>query len=136
MSTTHDTRGLRENLQAWLVALNTKDTESLCSLYDPESLYANAAAPLARGISAIRPRYENAFQMVEGTLLTKEESFFQGEDMALLVGKYYFKPPNESDAKEDTGRVALVYHRTKDDRWLLLFDMDNTPPDAVIEDFM
>lgn len=42
--------------------------------------------------------------MVEGTLLFKEESFFQGEDMALLVGKYYFTPPNESDAKGDTGR--------------------------------
>ena len=104
MSTTHDTRGPRENFQARLVAFNAKDTESLCSIYDPESLYANAAAPLARGISAIGPWYENAFQIVEGTLLFKEESFFQGEDPALLVGKYYFKPPNESDAKGDTGR--------------------------------
>ena len=104
MSTTHDTLGPRENFQAWLVAFNVKDTKSLCSLYDPKRLYANTAAPLVRGISAIRPWYENAFQMVEGTLLFKEESFFQGEDMALPVGKYYFKPPNESDAKGDTGR--------------------------------
>jgi len=31
--------------------------------------------------------------------------------------------------------VALVYRRAPDDRWLLLFDMDNTPPDVGPGDF-
>lgn len=130
-----DTAGARANLQAWLSAFNAKDIDRLCSLYDPDSLYANAAAPLARGIFEIKPWYETAFANVEGSLLFKEESLFQGSDMALLVGKYYFKPPSSNEAGGDTGRVALVYRRADDGRWLLLFDMDNTPPDVAPQDF-
>jgi ketosteroid isomerase-like protein len=64
MTTIDDTKGPRENLHAWLSAFKAKDIERLCSLYDSDSLYANAHAPLARGIPGIRPRYENAFARV------------------------------------------------------------------------
>jgi ketosteroid isomerase-like protein len=137
--TTHDhnaTRSPCENLDAWLSAFNTKNIESLCSLYDPQSLYANAAAPLAHGIEQIKPWYSDAFAMVNGTLLFKEEALFQESTMALLVGKYYFKAPAGNDEScGDTGRVALVYRLSEDGRWLLLFDMDNTPPDITAQDF-
>ncbi|MFT4581509.1 MAG: ketosteroid isomerase-like protein [Gammaproteobacteria bacterium] len=118
--TTHDhnaTRSPRENLDAWLSAFNTKNIESLCSLYDPQSLYANAAAPLAHGIEQIKPWYSNAFAMVNGTLLFKEEALFQESTMALLVGKYYFKAPAGNDEScGDTGRcrtgVQTIRRRT------------------------
>ena len=129
---------VREVLNTWLVAFNAKDTSTLFSLYDPEAVYANSNAPLMRGIEEIRPWYEHAFETVTSTLLFKEEVLFQKGDMALLVGKFYFRPSNGSTDNEsgETGRVALTYRRAEDDRWLLLYDMDNTPPDVLPQDFV
>ena len=129
---------VRETLKSWLIAFNAKDTPSLFSLYDPEAVYANDNAPLMRGIEQIGPWFEHVFKTVTSTLVFKEEVLFQEGDMALLVGKFYFKPQNESTNNEsgETGRVALVYRRTEDDRWLLLYDMDNRPPDVVPQDFV
>jgi ketosteroid isomerase-like protein len=130
------TRSPRETLAAWLSAFNAKDIESLCALYDPQSLYANAAAPIVHGIEQIKPWYVNAFAMISGTLLFKEEALFQESTMALLIGKYYFKAlTGNEETSGDTGRVALVYRLSEDGHWLLLFDMDNTPPDVTPKDF-
>lgn len=137
MLSTDEKNGPRENLSCSLAAFNNKDLDKLSSLYDPESLYANATAPLAQGIEQIAPWYEQAFAGVDGTLLFKEEALFQENTMALLVGKYFFRPPNDKEPSDhgDTGRVALIYRRAADGRWLLLFDMDNTPPDVSPQDF-
>ena len=128
---------VRENITGWLAAFNAKDIDALKSFYDPESYYANAAAPMVHGIEPIMTWYEQAFAVVEGTLHFKEEFLFEESAMALLVGKYYFEPPSgdAADAENATGRVALVYRRVAGDRWLLLFDMDNTPPDVSPADF-
>ena len=128
---------VRNNLKSWMRAFNAKDLDALFALYDPESLYANAGAPLMQGVTAIKPWYAQAFAAVQGTLLFKEEYGTQSGDLALLVGKYYFQPPAGEDSPENTtGRVALVYRRALDGRWLLLFDMDNTPPDTKPADFL
>lgn len=126
---------VRENLHTWLKAFNNKDAETLFSLYDPESIYANAGAPLMKGINQIRPWYEGAFAQIEGTLLHQEEAAFIEGTMAILIGKYYFKPPEGAQEEGATGRVALVYRKSTDGRWGLLFDMDNMPPDIKPEDF-
>lgn len=128
---------VRDNIAGWLAAFNAKDLEALKSFYDPESYYANAAAPMYHGIDAIMTWYEQAFAMVEGTLHFKEEFLIEESNMALLVGKYYFAPPSGDAAETEnaSGRVALVYRRAHDNRWLLLFDMDNTPPDVSPGDF-
>ena len=137
MTTTIAPLSVRENIAGWLAAFNAKDTQTLQTFYDPQSRYANAAAPMFHGIEEIMPWYERAFSMVAGTLLFKEEFLAQQTDMALLVGKYYFQPPADAvePVEHATGRVALVYRRTDDGRWLLLFDMDNTPPDVSPADF-
>lgn len=131
---------VREAMNKWLVAFNTKDAQTLFSLYDPEAVYANDNAPLMRGIKQIRPWFEHAFETVNSlTLFFKEEVFFQEDNMALLVGKFYFRPLNENTNNQSgqTGRVALVYRRRpQDNNWLLLYDMDNRPPDAVPQDFV
>lgn len=127
---------VRENLDAWMNAFNERDVETLFTLYDPESLYANAGTAMMQGIEEIKPWYEGVFSSLEGSLLFKEEHAFQDGGLALLVGKYFFQPlegqpPSDSAA----GRVALVYRKAEDGRWLLLFDMDNTPPDCRPADF-
>ncbi len=127
---------VRQNLKTWLKAFNSQDIKTLFSLYDPESIYANASAPLMCGIEQIRPWYKQAFTNTNGTLLHKEEAAFQEGNMAVLIGSYYFKPPHENKEHGPTGRVALIYRRNTDGNWLLLFDMDNTPPDIKPEDFL
>jgi len=139
MNNSSDVAAVRANLNNWLQAFNRKDIDALFALYDPNSVYANAGAPLLTGIDQIKPWYEAAFSAVEGTLLFQEEFLCQETDMALLVGKYYFSPPatgsTQPASSGDAGRVALVYRRVSDGDWRLLFDMDNTPPDVSAADF-
>lgn len=137
MSDTKELNKVRENLDTWMKAFNAKDLDTLFSLYDPESIYANAGAPLMRGVEQIRPWYSEAFSVMEGTLLHEEEAAFQEGNMAFLLGRYYFKPPAGSSNEQEgmTGRVALIYRKSTDGRWLLLFDMDNMPPDITPADF-
>lgn len=127
---------VRENLDAWMNAFNERDIETLFTLYDPESLYANAGAAMMQGIAEIKPWYEGMFASIGGLLLFKEEHAFQDGGLALLVGKYFFQPPAGQPSSDNAaGRVALVYRKAEDGRWLLLFDMDNTPPDCSPADF-
>ncbi len=134
MPDTNEIEKVRQNLSNWLAAFNAKDSEALFALYDPESIYANAGAPLMRGLDEIRPWYEQAFENFEGTLHHKEEAVFVEGNMALLLGAYYFAPPPGVTLPEDahlTGRVLLAYRRNQVGQWKLLFDIDNTPPDVT-----
>lgn len=126
---------IRANLAAWLAAFNAKDIDALMALYDPESSYANAGAPFITDLESIRTRYTATFAGVSGTLLFKEEKAFASADMGLIVGKYYFKPPEGAEGDGPAGRVALVYRKAADGSWGLLFDMDNSPPDVSASDF-
>jgi len=126
---------IRANLDLWLAAFNAKDIDALMALYDPDSSYANANAPFIDDLPTIRARYSATFAGVNGTLLFKEEKAFAGTDMGLIVGKYYFAPPEGTDGDGPTGRVSLVYRKQADGTWKLLFDMDNTPPDISPADF-
>lgn len=127
---------VRENLNAWLNAFNERDLETLFTLYDPESLYANAGNAMKQGIEEIKPLYEGMFANLEGSLLFKEEQAFQDGGLALLVGKYFVQPPAGQPLSDNAaGRVALVYRKAENGRWRLLFDMDNTPPDCTPADF-
>jgi ketosteroid isomerase-like protein len=125
---------VRRNLEMWLAAFNDKDIDTLFTLYDPDSLYANASAPLMRGVEQIKPWYKEAFQMIEGTLIHNEETAFIDGNIAMLLGAYYFCPPEGISPADDTnltGRVVLIYRRNLKGEWKLLFDMDNTPPDIT-----
>lgn len=133
MTTNNEINKVRENLTTWLECFNSKDIDKLFTLYDPESVYANSNAPLMRGVDQIRPWYEKVIPQMQGTLIFKEEVAFQKGEMALIVGKFYFKPP-EGD-QGPTGRVALTYRKSDYGEWKLLFDMDNTPPDSTPADF-
>ncbi len=125
-------QSIREALDLWLKAFNSKDIEALSSYYDPEAVYANDGAPLMQGLGQIRPWFEQAFQMMKGTLLFQEEAVLTSVDMGVVVGQFCFRTEGEED---ETGRVCVVFRRAADGRWLLVYDMDNRPPDVVGENF-
>ena len=126
---------IRANLDRWISAFNKKDIDALLALFDEESVYANANAPIISGKEAIRERYQATFDVVRGTLKFREEYAFAEDGMGLLVGKYYLEPPIGVTGPGATGRVALVYRKQNDNSWKLLFDMDNSPPDVLHTDF-
>jgi|GEM_PF-1015577 len=126
---------VRANLTAWLAAFNAKDIDALMEQYDAESSYAGASGPYLTSLEDIRALYSAGFDAINATLLFFEEKAVAGSDMALIVGKFYFAPPEGSDATGLTGRVALVYRKQADGSWKLLFDMDNAGADVSPQDF-
>ncbi len=125
---------IRKAVKAWLLRFNTKDESTFFDLFHPEIVYANGASPLMRGISEIRPWYQEMWKHLEATAIVKEEQITVTGDMALFVGRFLFQPDN-SDHPAETGRVALVYRKNENGDWLLAFDMDNRPPDVQPADF-
>lgn len=135
---------LRNAVRAWLQHFNARNTEEFFKLFHPDAIYANGGSPLMRGPDQIQPWYLQAFQLVTGRALLKEEAVIVEGDMGFVVGKFYMEPkPAETGPTEkvpspvpgETGRVALIYRRSAEGKWLLSFDMDNRPPDVAPEDF-
>jgi len=131
MTTLTDQAAVRNALGAWLQAFEARDLDALIDLYAEDSLYANAASPLMRGSAEIKPWFAGAFEAVDGRMEVLEEACSVHGDTALLIGKYFLRPNSRPPQAGDAGRVALVFKRHADGTWKILFDMDNTPPDAT-----
>lgn len=125
--------GIRAALDAWLTAFNTKDVENFFSLYDPDAVYANAGAPLVVGLDNIKSSFADQLADPTGRISFREETLLTTDDMGLISGTYHFSTAQEDGSIVDgpSGRVALLYRRSDDGRWLLTFDIDNAPPDAA-----
>ena len=126
---------VRQRVKSWLIAFNTKDRDALFDLFHPEMIYANDGAPLMRGMEQVQPWYEQAFKMVEGRALFREEAIVIEGNWALVVGTFYFEPGQTDAPVGEAGRVAMIWRRQGDGPWLLSFDMDNRPPDALPKNF-
>lgn len=125
---------VRAALAEWLEAFNTKDLDRFTTLYDPDVVYANAHAPLRRGVTPVVEAFAPAFENESSRIEFTEETLFVTADMALISGSFRAgsAQPDGSLTDVNGGRVALLYRRAADGRWLLCFDMDNTPPDAAV----
>ncbi len=144
MTTESTKEEIRHAVTSWLKGFNSRDTDEFFKLFHPDAIYANDGSPLMRGSEQIQPWYRQAFKMVTGRALFKEEAIIADGNMAFVVGKIYMEPEDvaESSTGEvaapvpgETGRVAIVYRRTEEGKWLLAFDMDNRPPDVKPEEF-
>ena len=124
---------VRHILRGWLLAFNAKDIDTLFSYYDANSIYANATAPLLRGIDEVRAWYSGTIPNVTGTLRHKEEAAWHSGNLAAILGAYYFEP--DTGVGTVTGRVFLLFLRQADGSWKLAFDMDNTPIDVLPQMF-
>ncbi len=125
---------VRQRVKSWLIAFNSKNEDDLFALFHPEMIYANDGAALMRGTDQVQPWYQQAFQMMTGRALFREEAIVIEGNSALVVGKFYFEPAEEGGIGE-TGRVAMIWRKAPQGQWLLSFDMDNRPPDSLAEDF-
>ena len=106
------------------------------ALYDSDINYASPSGPLLKGIDQVRPRYERSFGLIKGTLRYIEEEVTVEHDMAVVLLKFYFQPPEDMKIEDpSTGRAMLVFRKSKTGKWLLLFDMDNSPSDVTVADF-
>ena len=128
---------VRAALNVWLAAFNAKDLDALMACYDPDIVYANASAPLRRGVAQVRASFEPAMAAPGMRLRFSEETLVEGSELALIAGKYLFEQvqPNGEAAAGSAGRVVLLYRRSADGRWLLAYDADNAPPDVSAADF-
>ncbi|MEM9907587.1 MAG: DUF4440 domain-containing protein [Cyanobacteria bacterium P01_D01_bin.44] len=125
---------VREAIREWLSACQTRDFEKLATLYDSEAVYAHDRAALIRGVPSIVAWFENALSQMSFKSYFKEEVLLVEGRIAIAVGKFCLVPTDEQFPPE-AGRVVLTYRRSADDRWLLVCDIDNRPPDCSPNDF-
>ncbi len=124
---------VRAAMTNWLRAFNTKDRTGFLDLYDPQVVYANEHAPLRRGIDEVDAAFAGAFADAGARIDFREEALFVSSEMALITGTYHFSAVYDASVTSpgSSGRVALLYRLSADGRWLLSFDIDNSPPDAA-----
>lgn len=125
---------VREAIREWLSACKTGDFEKLATLYDSEAVYAHDRAALIRGVPNIVSWFENALSQMSFESYFQEEVLLVEGNIAIAVGKFCLAPTDEKFPPE-AGRVVLTYRRSADDRWLLICDIDNRPPDCSPSDF-
>lgn len=137
MQPSSSAREVRETMDRWLAAFNAKDADTLFSIYDPETVYANAGAPLMQGVASVKPWYDRVLEDRSLRVYFKEETLFESDGLALIAGKFLFKNLEEdgSYSPGSAGRVAVLFRRAEDGQWKLAYDMDNRPPDASPSDF-
>lgn len=124
---------VRAALAAWLTAYNHKDRDAFYALYDPAIVYTSEHAPIRRGLDQVKDAFAPAFADQTSRLSFREEALFASTDLALISGTYHFSTLEADGSLQpgNSGRVALVYRKGADGRWLLVFDTDNSPPDAA-----
>lgn len=135
MQTFEDLAKVRAVMETWLGAFNSRNLDDLISVYDAHSVYANAQSPLMRGHEEIQPWFNAAFAAVDGRMQFREEGHLINGGMAVLYGKYFLENETSRPVSGDAGRVALVFQKDPGGDWKVVFDMDNTPPDALPSDF-
>ncbi|MGD1857653.1 MAG: YybH family protein [Leptolyngbyaceae cyanobacterium] len=125
---------VREAIREWLSACQTRDFEKLATLYDSEAVYAHDRAALICGVPNIVAWFENALSQLPFESYFKEEVLLVEGNIAIAVGKFCLVPTDKQFPPE-AGRAVFTYRRSADDRWLLVCDIDNRPPDCSPKDF-
>lgn len=127
---------LEKTLADWVDAFNNKDIEALMSIYDEDITYASPDAGLIKGVDEVRALYKGYFSQLDGTLKYTQESVTEKGGMGVIVLKFYIEPNDKSKVEEAyTGRAMLVFKKKLFGKWFLLYDMDHTAPDILVEDF-
>ncbi len=127
---------LEKTLADWVNAFNNKDIETLMSLYDEDITYASPDAGLIKGVDDVRALYKSYFSQLDGTLKYIQESVTEKGGMGIVVLKFYIEPNDKSKAEEAfKGRAMLVFKKKLFGKWFLLYDMDHTATDVLVEDF-
>jgi len=127
---------IRGLMQQWLTAYNSKDIDSLLSLYSDKIYFANNGNSVKKGIAAIRQNFAAQFKASPKTTIDfVEEIVTVGEALAHIAGKYRVNIPQaDGNTAHAYGRVLLIFEKEKA-QWKLVVDFDNTATDIAAADF-
>lgn len=122
---------IRKACQNWIDAFNSHDIDALMALYDPEATYSTHTGPRKFTLETIKEGCINHF-MIKPHASVIEEQVIAGRDLGYYTGRFTMKGINPEDNSEmsERGRVVVIFRKSADGVWRLVFDMDNRPPDA------
>jgi len=125
------TETLRSAVNQWMSLFNAHDIDGLMSLYDPEATYAPHTSGRKGNLAAIRESFIADFA-ISPIVKFEEEVVVAGESLGYVTGHFSMRAKNPQDQSEiqDFGRVVVIFRKSADGEWKLLFDMDNRSPDV------
>jgi uncharacterized protein (TIGR02246 family) len=110
--------------QAWIEAMNSRDSERVVALYDPEAVLWGTVSPTLRDTPATIADYFNALRTLppDYKVVLGEQRIRLYGDLAINSGTYtFFGPARDPDGKPASrpARFSFVY-RHRDGRWLIV----------------
>ena len=108
----------------FIAAFNSRDIDSLVSLYEPDAVFVTGAGPIA-GHDAIREILQVFFEGHPKLSMTTR-SVVAGGDIALLQGEWTLAGVGPSgEPVTSQGRSGEVIRKQADGRWLFAIDQPN-----------
>jgi len=124
---------IRKACQDWVDAFNAHDIDLLMSQYDPESTYSTSNGPRKASIPVIRQGFIEHF-MIKPKVSVNEEQVIAGRDVGYYTGNFLMNGinPETNEEMSERGRVVVIFRKSENGAWKLVFDMDNRPPDVQV----
>lgn len=123
---------VRTVLDQWMAAFNAHDVDALMALYDEEATYAPHGGPRKTDLPTIRESFVADFA-ISPRVFFEEEVAIAEASLGYITGRFTLQgkhPESQSDIQQ-AGRVVVVFRKSPEGSWKLLFDMDNRPPDVA-----
>ncbi|WP_324027047.1 DUF4440 domain-containing protein [Maribacter sp. BPC-D8] len=119
-------------VDSWFENFNNNDADKLIELYDDSALFASHDFPLQKGKKTIKEGFINTFSLKPSIDFNIIKITVEG-NIGTVLGEFDFHGINPSDNIDirQNGRFLVVYKKFKDNKWRVIFDMDNHPPDVV-----
>ena len=125
-STATDEEAIREMVQAWDAAANSRDVDALAAQFTEDAVRMNANAAALQGREAIRASFVAAFESgIWGTDSQDELSAVHiSGDLAAALGTWTgTSNPIDGEPFQDRGYWMAVYQRQDDGSWGCVWNM-------------
>ncbi len=132
-STTADEEALRETIEAWDAAYNSRDADAMAAQYAEDALRMNANEAALRGREAIRAGFVEEWESglwgsdTQGVL----RDVHMSGDLAMARGTWTAtNNPTDEEPFQDHGNWMTLYRRSANGSWKMVWDIWNSssPP--------
>lgn len=111
---------VRQTLNQWIVAVNTRAPAQLTKLYDTNAILQPAISSVMHGTPEMRARYLTHLTKASNLHVTLNSSHVRViGDMAMVDGTYTFTYKKKNKAVTIPERFSIVYER-KADGWMIV----------------
>lgn len=107
---------LQRVLSDYETAWRARDAAALAALFAEDGFVLSSGEPPVRGRAAIEKRYSGR----GGPLALRALAFATEGDVGYIIGGFA-----RQKGEPDIGKFTLTLRKGKDDRWLIMSDMDN-----------